>query len=101
MKVGPELVSKHSDCNVIADKGYDGNDFVAAIEASKCRAVIPPCSNRKAQRDYDLSLYKERRLVENFFSKIKVYRKIATRYDKFADVFLSFAYFAAALICPR
>ncbi|UQZ87785.1 hypothetical protein C4J81_00560 [Deltaproteobacteria bacterium Smac51] len=101
IKVGPELLSEHSDCNVIADKGYDSNDVVEAIESNNCRAVIPPRSNRKVQRDYDRFLYKERHLVENFFSKIKEYRKIATRYDKRADVFLSFVYSAAALICLR
>lgn len=99
--VAPTLIEGHTDCNVIADKGYDSNDLVESVESNNCRAVIPPRSNRKTPRDYDRFLYKERHLVENFFSKIKEYRKVATRYDKLADVFLSFVYLAAALICLR
>jgi len=37
---------------VVADKGYDSNDFVDIIEASGAKAVIPPRSNRKEQRFY-------------------------------------------------
>lgn len=99
--VAPKLIEGHVDCNVIADKGYDSNDFVESIKSKNCLAVVPPRSNRKTPRDYDRFLYKDRHLVENFFSKIKEYRKVATRYDKLADVFLSFVYFAAALICLR
>lgn len=99
--VAPKLIEGHADCNVIADKGYDSNNLVESVESNNCRAVIPPRSNRKTPRGYDRFLYKERHLVENFFSKIKEYRKVATRYDKLADVFLSFVYFAAALIWLR
>jgi len=97
----PQLVADHHDSNILADKGYDSNDLVKLIEANDCRAVIPPRSNRKTPRTYNPWLYKERHLVENFFSKIKEYRKVATRYDKLADTFLSFVYFAAALIWLR
>ena len=97
----PQLVADLHDCNVLADKGYDSDTLVKLIGANNCRAVIPPRSNRKTLRTYDRWLYKERHLIENFFSKIKEYRKIATRYDKLADVFLSFVYFAAALIWLR
>ncbi len=39
--------------------------------------------------------YKERHLVECFFNKIKHFRRVATRYDKLAESFLSFVYIAA------
>ena len=97
----PQLVVAHHDCNLLADKGYDSDELVKLIEANHCRVVIPSRSNRKTPRTYDRCLYKERHLIENFFSKIKEYRKIATRYDKLADAFLSFVYFAAALIWLR
>jgi len=38
-------------------------------------------SNRKVQREYDQEIYKERNKVERFFSRIKQFRRIATRYD--------------------
>ena len=36
------------------------------------------------QPDYDKELYKARHLIENFFAKLKLFRAIATRYDKTA-----------------
>ncbi len=59
------------------------------------KAVIPPKSNRLVQRKIDRHVYKERHLVENFFCKLKRYRRVATRYEKNAANFLGFVLFAA------
>ena len=83
---------------VIADKGYDADHFVAAIEAAGAQAVIPPRSNRLTQRSFDRYLYKDRNLVERFFARIKHFRRIATRYDKLALSFLSFVHLACTFI---
>jgi transposase len=48
--------------------------------------------------DCDRHLYQARHLIENFFSKLKQYRAIATRYDKTARNFLGAIYLAAAVI---
>ena len=61
-------------------------------------AVIPPKANRKIQRSYDKELYKARHLVENFFCKIKLFRAIATRYDKTARNFLAAIHLASTVI---
>jgi len=37
-------------------------------------------------------------LIENFFNLLKNYRRIATRYDKLAHVFLSAVYVASICI---
>lgn len=74
---------------VIADKGYDSNSFVTAIHKSEAEAVIPPRSNRKEMREYDVELYKERNLVERFFQKLKHYRRIATRYERLGRNYFS------------
>ena len=63
-------------------------------EAGKI-AVIPPKANRKVQREYDKDLYKARHLIENFFAKLKLFRAIATRYDKTARNFLAAIHLAA------
>ena len=57
--------------------------------------------NRKAQRDYDEHLYKERHLVECFIGKIKYYRRIFSRFEKLASRFLGFLSFVSALIWLR
>jgi len=69
---------------VLADKGYDSDAFVEAINNNGAVPVIPPRSNRKVLRDYDKDLYKERNLVERLFQKLKEYRRIATRYERLA-----------------
>jgi transposase len=86
---------------VIADKGYDSDQLVAAIEAAGAEAVIPPRRNRKAPRTYDEERYKDRNLVERFFSKVKQYRRVATRYEKTARNFLAFAHVASIMILLR
>ena len=60
--------------------------------------MIPPRSNRKSPAEYDKELYKERHHIENFFSRLKDFRGIATRYDKLGRNFLSGIYLAATLI---
>lgn len=69
---------------VLADKGYDSDAFVEAIQNLGAKAVIPSRRNRLEPRDLDRHLYKERNLVERFFQKLKQFRRIATRYERLA-----------------
>jgi transposase len=50
---------------------------------------IPAKFNRKWKPCFSKSLYRERNLVERFFSKLKHFRRIATRYDKLAENFFA------------
>ena len=86
---------------LIADKAYDCDDFIMDLEIKGCNPVIPPKSSRVSQRNYDKHIYKERNLIECFFGKIKHFRRIFSRYDKLALSYLSFLYFAGALIWFR
>jgi transposase len=47
---------------------------------------------------FDATLYKERDVIERFFSRIKHSRRVATRYDKLAR---SFLFLVAAIRWPR
>lgn len=94
----PLLISVASGTNFIADKGYDSNAVVEAIAAKQMTPVIPSKANRLVPREIDRHVYKERRLVENFFCKLKQYRRVATRYEKTAINFLGFAIFASIRI---
>ena len=95
---GKALIEGHDAKAVIADKGYDGDEFVAAIEATGAEAVIPPRKTRILQRDYDRHLYKERNLAERFINRIKQYRRVATRYEKTARNFLGYVHVAAIMV---
>ena len=83
---------------VVADKGYDSDAFVATITAQGSEPVIPPRSNRNNPRFFDRHIYKSRNLIERFFSRIKQFRRIATRYDKLAKSFLSFVHLACTFV---
>jgi transposase len=95
------LIKGHDAKAVIADNGYDGDNFVAAIEATGAVAVIPPKKNRIFKREYDKFLYKERNLAECFINRIKQYRRVATRYEKIARNFLGFVHVAAIMVLLR
>jgi transposase len=90
-----KVVEQAKGKNFIADKGYDADKVIEAIEQKEMMAVIPSKANRKTQREIDRHVYRERHLVENFFCKIKRYRRVATRYEKTAINFLGFVLFAS------
>jgi transposase len=82
----------------LADKAYDADRLILALEARGIKPVIPPKANRLIQRHCDFALYRERNLVERFFSTLKHFRAIATRYDKLARNFLSAVHLVGLII---
>jgi len=94
-----EALIEDMECErVVADKGYDSDAFREYVARSGATAVIPPKSNRKRQYAYDEHIYKERHLVECFFNKAKHFRRVFSRFDKYADSYLSFLHIAGTLI---
>lgn len=83
---------------MLADKGYDSDAIVGAIQASGADVVIPPKENRIIKRLCDFALYCERNLVERFFNKLKHYRAIATRYAKRKRNYLAFVTLASVML---
>lgn len=86
---------------VMADRGYDTDDILDFIAQNDADAVIPAKKNRIVQRDTDWHTYKDRHLVECFMNKIKQYRRIFSRFEKYASRYMSFLSFASALIWLR
>jgi len=89
------------DRDLVADRGYDARAIVDLVERRGGRAHIPTCRDRKVQRSVDRELYRQRNLVERFFSKLKHFRRIATRYDKTARNFLAATLLAATRLWLR
>lgn len=56
---------------ILADRGYDADYILQAIQATGALPVIPSKSNRYTQRSYDQYLYKHHNLVERLFVKFK------------------------------
>ena len=83
---------------VLADKGYDSDAFVEAINGSGAAPLIPPRSNRITPREYEKEIYKERNLVECLFQKLKEYRRVATRYERLVVNYMTMLSLASVLI---
>jgi transposase len=84
---------------VIADRGYDADKTLAHIEREMhAVATIPPKRSRVVPRDCDYAAYKERHLVECLIGKLKHFRRVFSRYDKYATRFLAFVHFASMTI---
>lgn len=86
---------------VIADKGYDADSIRACIRDQGAIPNIPNRSNRKTKFRWTKAIYRERNHVERFFSKLKQFRRIATRYDKLGANFFAFVKLASVRIWLR
>lgn len=98
IKQANALIEGFSADYIIADKGYDADAFIAAIEAGEAVVVIPPKKNRTVVRSYDKHLYRERNWVERVFQKLKHYRRIATRYERLAITYQAMLSLVATII---
>jgi transposase len=92
------LLADHRPAAVIADKGYDSDAFRAEVAGRGAEAVVPPLACRKAPPEYDRHLYRERNVAERFWSKVKQFRRVATRYEKKARNYLAFVQVAAMMV---
>ncbi|HEV2601896.1 MAG TPA: IS5 family transposase [Candidatus Babeliales bacterium] len=101
IKQAPKLIQGITGANILGDKAFDSDEFINQIISQNCKAVIPPRSNRKIQREVDYSLYKERHLIECFFAKVKHFRRIFSRFDKMALAYMGFLAFASTIIWLR
>ena len=77
-----ELIDGIESEYVIADRGYDSQRFRERIVEMGATPVIPPRSSRREPQPYDEHLYGERHLVECYINKMKHYRHIFSRFDK-------------------
>ena len=75
---------------ILADKAYDSSKLRKHVSDNGGNANIPNKKNRKQPYPYDKELARIRHLVENFFCRIKRYRRVNTRYDKLAEAYMGF-----------
>lgn len=98
VKMALDLLQKVKPDKVIADKAYDADWLLHYLDSEGIDAVIPPKKSRLQQRTIDYRAYKERNVIERTINRLKQYRKIATRYEKTANSFLSLCCLAASFI---
>jgi len=68
----------------LMDKAYDADQLIEQLKQQGIIPVIPPKSNRKTPREYDKHIYKERNLIECLIGKLKQFRRIFSRFEKWA-----------------
>ncbi len=86
---------------LLADRAYDSNRLRADIAARGAWANVRPMPNRLDPIPFSKFLYRYRNVVERFFSKIKHFRAVATRYEKHDDNYLALVKIASARIWMR
>ena len=86
---------------LIADKAFDANWITAALNDRKAQIVISQRPKRKAPLTIDHDVYQWRHLIENFFCKLKEFKRIAMRSDKTDTSFAAMIYLGSAIINSR
>lgn len=92
------LLEKQRAKGVIADKGYDTDEIRGFIRRKRMRAVIPGKRNRRRRIRHDRKLYAQRNLIERCFGRLKMHRRIATRFDRNDAHYMAFLHLACALL---
>lgn len=85
----------------MADTAYDADHFRQVIADKGATAVIPNNSSRTRKHPLDRQLYAQRHLVECCFSRLKQFRRVATRYEKTARNYLAVVTIAAFVLWLR
>jgi transposase len=86
---------------LIADKAFDANWIIGELNERGAKIVISQHPRRASPLPLDADLYKWRHLIENFFCKLKEFKRIAMRADKTDQSFAANIHLAAAVINSR
>lgn len=79
---------KHRSRYIVGDKAYSSREIRQQLRQRGTTAVIPKRSNEKRREQLNLGLYR-RNQVERLINRLKQYRRIATRYEKYAVNYLA------------
>lgn len=83
---------------VMADAAYDAESLRRTIAEKGAIAVIPNNPSRAHKYPLDRHLYAQRHLIECCFSRLKQFRRVATRFEKTARNYLAVVTIAATIL---
>jgi transposase len=86
---------------LLADKAYDAGQFRDLLKSKGIEPVIPARKRRLNPAPHDADMYKWRHLIENFFQKLKEFKRIAMRACKTDTSFQAMINLAATVIRTR
>ncbi|MFN9718408.1 MAG: transposase [Planctomycetota bacterium] len=84
--------------SVVGDAAYDGGETRVQIRRLQAAACIKPHANRTSRKRVDKIPYRNRNQVRRFFSRIKQFRGVATRYDNSVETCAGVFWLAALVI---
>ena len=97
----PPLIEGIAFDALIGDKAFDSNAIIAEPDARGAKAVISQHPRRSQPLAIDEEMYGWRHLIENFFCKLKEFKRIAMRADKTDGSFRANIFLATAVIHSR
>ena len=86
---------------LLADRAFDSDWIIEEVNDRGALACIAQHTRRAKPLAIDAELYKCRHLIENFFMKLKEFKRIAMRAEKTDTSFTAMLYAVAALINSR
>ena len=86
---------------LLGDKAFDANWIVEELDQRGAKVVISQRPQRLHPLNIDEEMYKWRHLIENFFCKLKEFKRIAMRACKTDQSFEAMIYLAATVINSR
>ncbi len=86
---------------LIADKAFDSDWIIQEMNERGAKIIVSQRPQRLEPLEIDSEIYKWRHLIENFFGKLKEFKRIAMRSDKTDGSFEAMIYAAAACINSR
>jgi transposase len=82
---------------LIADPGCDADWFRDSVKDNEVKPCMPDRKARRTSEKYDKRRYKRRNWIEIMFGRLNDWRKIAKRFDRCPQVFLSAVALAATV----
>jgi transposase len=86
---------------LLGDKAYDSNWIIDELNQRGAKVVISQMPQRTSPVEIDLEMYKWRHLIENFFYKLKEFKRIAMRACKTDQSFTALIQLCSAVINSR
>jgi transposase len=80
---------KYRSQYLVGDRAYSSGEIRQQLRRSGTTPIIPKRSNEKLRGRFNRGLYRERNRVERLINRLQQYRRIATRYEKYAVNYLA------------
>ena len=101
LRYAPALASGIPACDAALDRGYVSATLRAGLAAHGCAVHTPPKKGMVDPPAWNPALYAKRHHVENLFSRMKDWARIALRRDKTRQSWMGFTHLAAIMINLR